>query len=64
MDMNYLKQAGERVGRAMALKYDFDMWFLTLEEHYKRGIEAHIEKRMIEKKPWYIPSQLWSRWIQ
>jgi len=52
------------LGRAIALKVDFELWYLALEEHYKRGIEGIVEDMVWSMKPKWIPRWLWQRWIK
>ena len=53
-----------RMGEAMALHTDFQLWYLTLEEHYKRGIEGIAKDMVLNMKPRWIPKWVWCKRIK
>lgn len=52
------------MGEAIARHVDFQLWYLALEEHYKRGIEGIVKDMVWSMRPKWIPSWLWRKCIR
>ena len=52
------------MGKAMTLNIDFQLWYLALEEHHKRGIEGIVKDMVWAMKPRWIPRWFWHRCIR
>lgn len=62
--MGIINVMRRRMAEAMALHTDFQLWYLTLEEHHKRGIEGIARDMVLDMRPRWIPKWLWGRWIK
>ena len=57
------QQVGSMIVEAIAKKVDADMWWLTLEEHWRTFIKKEVVSIIIEEmKPRWMPSSLW-QWL-
>ncbi|KKL78562.1 hypothetical protein LCGC14_2023650 [marine sediment metagenome] len=51
------------LGAAMAKKVDADMWWMTLEEHWKTFIRTEVVWVVMKAmKPYWMPDRLW-QWL-
>ena len=71
--MDEIDKAMRKMGDTLALNLDnellakekadkFELWYVALEEHYKRGIEGIVRDKVMAMKPRYIPVWLWRKW--
>lgn len=57
-----MQRARTLLGKAMALRRDAEIWWLTLEDHYRTYVSEVFVRLIDEMKPRYIPRRLWNYW--
>jgi hypothetical protein len=49
----------EAFGKAIALNIDAELWWLSLEEHYKTYVCNEFKTLIINARPRWMPRKLW-----